>query len=71
MINISIISWTNRVCSHYLRIIGKVKKALVAHAYNPSYSGSKDQEDHHWRPAGKSSSVRLNLKKGLVEWLKV
>jgi hypothetical protein len=23
----------------------------VAHAYNPSYSGGRDQEDHGWRPA--------------------
>jgi hypothetical protein len=25
--------------------------ALVAHAYNPSYSGSRDQKDHGLNPA--------------------
>jgi hypothetical protein len=25
--------------------------ALVAHAYNPSYSGGRDQEDHSSKPA--------------------
>jgi hypothetical protein len=23
----------------------------MAHTYNPSYSGGKDQEDHSWKPA--------------------
>jgi hypothetical protein len=26
-------------------IIQKISRALVAHAYNPSYSGDRDQED--------------------------
>jgi hypothetical protein len=26
-------------------------RALVAHAFNPSYSGGKDQEDRGWKPA--------------------
>jgi hypothetical protein len=26
---------------------------LVAHTYNPSYSGSRDQEDYGLKPAGK------------------
>jgi hypothetical protein len=30
---------------------GKFSQALVAHAYNPSYSGGKDQEDHSSKPA--------------------
>jgi hypothetical protein len=43
----------------------------VAHAYNPSYSGGRDQEDR-----GLGSSARPYLEKpfakiGLVEWLKV
>jgi hypothetical protein len=44
----------------------------MAHEYNPSYSGGRDQEDRGSKPA------RTNLKKnpskiagGLVEWLKV
>jgi hypothetical protein len=27
------------------------KDGGVAHACNPSYSGGRDQEDHHWKPA--------------------
>jgi hypothetical protein len=30
--------------------------ALVAHAYNPSYSGGRDQEDHGSKPAWANSS---------------
>jgi hypothetical protein len=26
----------------------------VAHAYNPSYSGGRDQEDHSSKPGGKT-----------------
>jgi hypothetical protein len=29
----------------------KKELALVAHAYNPSYSGSRDQKDHGLNPA--------------------
>jgi hypothetical protein len=48
----------------------------VAHAYNPSYSGGRDQEDLSSKPAQENSSQDLYLKKthhnkGLVEWLKV
>jgi hypothetical protein len=28
----------------------------VAHTYNPSYSGARDQEDHSLKPAGANSS---------------
>jgi hypothetical protein len=48
----------------------------VAHAYNPSFSGGKDQEDWSSEP-GWANSLRdpiskKNLpKKGLVEWLKL
>jgi hypothetical protein len=47
----------------------------VAHAYNPSYAGGRDQEDHS-KPAWANSlqdpiSKKLFTKKGLVEWLKV
>jgi hypothetical protein len=49
---------------------------LVAHTCNPSYSGSRNQEDHHAKPAQANSSAKPYLKKtlhkkGLVEWLKV
>jgi hypothetical protein len=45
-------------------------------AYNPSYSGGRDQEDHGSKPAQANSSVSPCLEKpftkiGLVEWLKV
>jgi hypothetical protein len=34
----------------------------VAHAYNPSYSGSRDQEDHNSKPAWVNSSQDPILK---------
>jgi hypothetical protein len=37
----------------------------VAHAYNPSYSGGSDQEDHASKPAGANSSIRPYLGKTL------
>jgi hypothetical protein len=37
--------------------------ALVAHAYNPSYSGGRDQEDHGLKPAWANSSQDPILKK--------
>jgi hypothetical protein len=48
----------------------------VAHAYNPSYSGGRGQEDCGSKPAWANSSRDPILKKpftkiGLVEWLKV
>jgi hypothetical protein len=48
----------------------------VAHAYNPSYSEGRDQEDHGSKPAQENSFVRPYLEKPftkirLVEWLKV
>jgi hypothetical protein len=48
----------------------------VAHTCNPSYSGSRDQEDHGSKPAQAKELPRPYLekthhKKGLVEWLKV
>jgi hypothetical protein len=50
-------------------------QALVAHAYNPSYSGGRNQEDRDLKPAP-ANSLRPYLEKpftkiGLVEWLKV
>jgi hypothetical protein len=47
----------------------------VAHTCNPSYSGSRNQEDHSSKPAWANSSARAYLEKpftkiGLVEWLK-
>jgi hypothetical protein len=65
----------------YLRC--KLKPGVVAHAYNPSYSGGRDQEDHSWKPAGANSSRDPISKKAIththtqthtlkrVEWLKV
>jgi hypothetical protein len=48
----------------------------VAHTYNPSSSGGRNQEDHGLKPAQANSSIRSylekkNYKKGLMEWLKV
>jgi hypothetical protein len=34
----------------------------VAHTYNPSYSGGRDQEDHGLKPAGANSSQGPILK---------
>jgi hypothetical protein len=34
----------------------------VAHAYNPSYSGGRDQEDHSLKPAQANSSQNPILK---------
>jgi hypothetical protein len=53
-----------------------VSQVLVVHAYNPSYSGGKDQKDRSSKPARASSLQDLILKKtyhrkGLVEWLEV
>jgi hypothetical protein len=48
---------------------------LVAHTYNSSYSGGRDQEDHGSKPAQANSSQdpsskKYPHKKGLAEWLK-
>jgi hypothetical protein len=53
----------------------KQGRVLVAHAYNPSYSGGGDQEDHSSKSAWTNSLGDPILKKpitknGLVEWLK-
>jgi hypothetical protein len=50
--------------------------APVAHAYNPSYSRGRDQEDRGSKPAWANSSRDpiskiTNTKKVLVEWLEV
>jgi hypothetical protein len=49
--------------------------ALVAHTYNPRYSGGRDQEDHGSKPPRQIVLETLSQKypsqKGLVEWLKV
>jgi hypothetical protein len=48
----------------------------VAHAYNPSSSEGKDQEDLSLKPAQENNSrdsisKKPITKKGLVEWLEV
>jgi hypothetical protein len=48
----------------------------VAHAYNPSNSGGRDQEDRGLKPARANSSrdpiSKIPItKKGVVEWFKV
>jgi hypothetical protein len=43
----------------------KLSWAPVAHTYNPSYSGGRDQEDRSLKPAQAYSSVRAYLKKSL------
>jgi hypothetical protein len=40
---------------HYIRILFQ-GQVLEAHAYNPSYSASRDQKDHGSKPAGANSS---------------
>jgi hypothetical protein len=50
-------------------------RAPVAHAYNPSYSGGRDQA-HGSKPVLANSlrdpiSAKTHHKKELVEWLKV
>jgi hypothetical protein len=54
----------------------KTSRVLVAPAYNPSYSGGRDQEDRNSKsvPANISRdpiSEKNHNRKGLVEWLKV
>jgi hypothetical protein len=51
-------------------------QVLMAHAYNPSFSEGKDQEDHSLKPAPLNSlqnpiSKKTQHKKGLLEWFKV
>jgi hypothetical protein len=50
---------------------GFPRQALMAHAYNPSYSGGKDQEDRCSKPAWENSlrvpSQNKPSQKGLVE----
>jgi hypothetical protein len=50
-----------------------LRRVLVAHAYNPSYSGGRDQEDQGSKPAQANCYMRPYLKNstGLEEWLKV
>jgi hypothetical protein len=47
----------------------------VTHIYNPSYSGSSDQEDHRSKEPRQIVleiiSQKIHHRKGLVEWLKV
>jgi hypothetical protein len=48
----------------------------MAHVYNPSYSGGRDQEDHDLKPVQANSlrdpiSNKPITKIGLVEWLKM
>jgi hypothetical protein len=43
--------------------IGKKSQAPVAHAYNPSYSGGRDQEGHNLKPAWGNNSQDPNLEK--------
>jgi hypothetical protein len=52
----------------------------MAHAYNPSYSGGRDQEArgskpvpvNSWQnPTSKKKKKNLHKKAGLLEWLKV
>jgi hypothetical protein len=48
--------------------------APVAHAYNPNYSGGRDQEDHDLKPKQtfwETLSQKYPSQKWLVEWLKV
>jgi hypothetical protein len=56
--------------------ISELSRVWMTHAYNPSYSGGRDQEDHSSKPAWTNSSQdpiskKLITQKKLVEWLKV
>jgi hypothetical protein len=44
---------------------------LVAHAYNPNYSGVRDHENQGLKPAMEKQFKRPCLENVLVEWLKV
>jgi hypothetical protein len=54
-----------------------IKPVPEAHAYNPSYSEGRDQEDRGSKAAQANSSSRDTISKkpftkiGLVEWFKV
>jgi hypothetical protein len=43
----------------------------VAHAYNPSYSGSRDQEDGSLKPEDPISKNPSHTQKGQVVWFMV
>jgi hypothetical protein len=64
-------------CKCSLLKVRKGKLDADGSVYNPSYSGSRDQEDCGSKPARANSSKRPYLEKnpsqkiGLVEWLKV
>jgi hypothetical protein len=66
--------------SHVLFSEEALSRVLVGHAYNPSYSGGRDQEARGSKPARANklqdpiSKLFTHTKKaklGLVEWLKV
>jgi hypothetical protein len=47
-------------------------QALVAHSYNPRYSGGRDQEDLGSKQIVKRTYLEKTLhKRGLAEWFKV
>jgi hypothetical protein len=53
---------------------GTLSWGLVAYTCNPSYPGSRDQEDRGLKPAWENSKNQSQkkkkiTKKGLVEWL--
>jgi hypothetical protein len=61
---------------HYVVLYFMPYEKLVAHTWNPSYSGGRDQEDRSLKPAWANNSrdpilKKPNTKKGLMEWLKV
>jgi hypothetical protein len=39
----------------------------VAHSYNPSYSGGRDQEDHSSKPAGQIVHETISRKKTITK----
>jgi hypothetical protein len=60
-----IIFWTLlNLCEVRIRIISW---ASVAHIYNPSYSGGRDQEDHGLKPVQANSSRDPILKKYITK----
>jgi hypothetical protein len=62
----------SQVTNYYLKSFINVSQAPGAHAYNPSYSGGRDQEDCGLKSAQANSwkdpvLKKPNTKKGLVE----
>jgi hypothetical protein len=63
------LEFTKMVSHPELRNLNSFSQATVAHAYNSSYLGGRDQEDRSLR-AVQAKRENTQHKKGLVEWFK-